>query len=53
MLDSVLSAGHREADKEGVQLWAWTDRPLAPGQLNKPCNLSEPQFPGLQNGKKK
>ena len=35
------------------QLWAWMDHPLEPGQLNKPHNLSEPQFPGLKNGRKK
>lgn len=35
------------------QLWAWMDHPLEPGQRNKPHNLSEPQFPGLKNGRKK
>lgn len=52
----MLGAGKMNVDEGGLQsgeaqgLWAWTAGPTETGPPNKPCKLSEPQFPGLQNG---
>lgn len=56
MLLPALGAGGVTVDAGGASgggapgLRAGADHPSAAGPPKEPCNLSEPQFPGLRNG---